>query len=674
MAINKSILELTGVTTFADSAFFPLVTAAGDNAKISAANFSTKIASSVETAIAPVFIEVSGNYTITDDNIIVVVTGSGAATITLKASPTRGDKATIIRASTATVTINGNGLDVAGAAVQTLSIQYDAVNCYALATEWLYTTQQRDSVSVTDFGAVGDGVTDDTAAIQAAIDYCVTSGKQLYAPAGFTFKIDSAVDFSSVRNIEFLSNILVNAAIVGVPVTVGGFATGGVCNIKFASVTDGTSVIVAPPPSRPIFRISGMKSSVLAIGSCNYLQIYADDSSTATSSTAYNVIYLSGAQRKVEITDAGGSLSWVNENSIYGGRIKELNIEGVSYQHNHNKFYNSLFEGVDTALSFVNCSLNYVYGARFENVSTSAGISFDADTYNNYVTQTWSGTGNPKSSYSVLIPINDSGLNNIVSTEHLLNCEKVSVFNITPYSGVISSGSDSSSFGSQVASIHHPPYSKGLITPSLKKMSAAIYNTLGLSGFIPVTNGDVFGFHVESVDTAWRPYVYIYDADKKPITSEGAGGAYISMSGAYIGQNNGRGFYAPVTNVSASSINLYPSAVIRPEVKYIQLSMISFAPSTFTQVSAFIYCQKLNRDAVQGAERFSTMPSLNGDVTQGYLPQGAAVLNTSGSPAVIKYVSYSHETFSNGALTAGATSITVVDIDSVANGDLVGIC
>lgn len=42
----------------------------------------------------------------------------------------------------------------------------------------------RESLSVKDFGAVGDGVADDTAAIQAAITYACLSGRALYAPAG----------------------------------------------------------------------------------------------------------------------------------------------------------------------------------------------------------------------------------------------------------------------------------------------------------------------------------------------------------------------------------------------------------------------------------------------------------------------------------------------------------
>jgi hypothetical protein len=53
----------------------------------------------------------------------------------------------------------------------------------------------RDFVSVKDFGAVGDGVTDDTAAIQAALD---SGAEQIYFPAG-EYLTDSLVASSPVR-------------------------------------------------------------------------------------------------------------------------------------------------------------------------------------------------------------------------------------------------------------------------------------------------------------------------------------------------------------------------------------------------------------------------------------------------------------------------------------------
>jgi hypothetical protein len=61
----------------------------------------------------------------------------------------------------------------------------------------------RDVVSVKDFGAVGDGVTDDTAAIQAAINYAQTlvadrflSGCVVYFPAG-TYLVGSTLTITS---------------------------------------------------------------------------------------------------------------------------------------------------------------------------------------------------------------------------------------------------------------------------------------------------------------------------------------------------------------------------------------------------------------------------------------------------------------------------------------------
>jgi len=52
------------------------------------------------------------------------------------------------------------------------------------AVDRVLTSRLQDIVSVKDFGAVGDGVTDDTAEIQAALNYGIANGKAVYMPSG----------------------------------------------------------------------------------------------------------------------------------------------------------------------------------------------------------------------------------------------------------------------------------------------------------------------------------------------------------------------------------------------------------------------------------------------------------------------------------------------------------
>jgi len=117
----------------------------------------------------------------------------------------------------------------------------------------------KEAVSVKDFGAVGDGATDDTAAIQAAITYCCTAGAphKLVIPYGSTgvYKITSRLDVTGPITIEwensnisikkyfngdvfFVSSGLTKFANPGIDGNgVGGFTGGG---IRYASVTNST--------------------------------------------------------------------------------------------------------------------------------------------------------------------------------------------------------------------------------------------------------------------------------------------------------------------------------------------------------------------------------------------------------------------------------------------------
>jgi hypothetical protein len=77
---------------------------------------------------------------------------------------------------------NITGINGTGITSNASSVEYDPAGVNAVPTT--VQAKLRESVSVLDFGAVGNGTTDDTTAIQAAIDSVSIAGGVLYFPIG----------------------------------------------------------------------------------------------------------------------------------------------------------------------------------------------------------------------------------------------------------------------------------------------------------------------------------------------------------------------------------------------------------------------------------------------------------------------------------------------------------
>lgn len=91
----------------------------------------------------------------------------------------------VYSAPAATERLNGSILTGLNAA----NVVYDPAGTVAVATT--VQTKLRETVSVKDFGAVGDGVTDDTAAIQACLT--ANAAREIVFPLGGTFKVTSGL-------------------------------------------------------------------------------------------------------------------------------------------------------------------------------------------------------------------------------------------------------------------------------------------------------------------------------------------------------------------------------------------------------------------------------------------------------------------------------------------------
>jgi hypothetical protein len=179
----------------------------------------------------------------------------------------------------------------------------------------------RETVSVKDFGAVGDGVADDTAAIQAAADYAATNGYALQGDPG-TYKVTSTISLQCNGDLGEMT-IQANTSSVS-PIVRFGTTTGSPTSYK----------IITMPRVRNSNRTSGTWGTGIGIelANCNTNTIVIPSVTECevgltcggyNSGFAYNnvtlmYVYSNKINLRLQPAASGG---WCNQNVFTGGRL-----------------------------------------------------------------------------------------------------------------------------------------------------------------------------------------------------------------------------------------------------------------------------------------------------------------------------------------------------------------
>lgn len=549
--------------------------------------------------------------------------------------------------------------------------------------------KMRDTVSVKDFGAVGDsnistgGGADDTSAITAAIAHCVSTGATLFAPSGSCFRITSAIDMRGVKGIDWQGQIFCDSITSGPAVTIGGMSAGTGVNVFFNQIHDGGSYTTAP--THALLRVFGLKSSIVDVVICKYIELYADEAVTNCTSNAYNTFTL-GYCYKLQLK-GNGSNSWNNENVFNGGRLRVLNIGTTTteYIHNHNIWTFPTFEGA-IEINVQAGALNRILNARFEGVDVAGTqVTFSSVSYENFIVSQYDTVPTGSDFAYAPIPLNrvsDSGQNNVIFKDVLQYYDKVPLFTLDARTPLVVDGTVGSStsyattnqrglFDRSIPAV----YGYGFSVPGLDYIKfTSSFRDVYTSDFIPASVGDPYFAQFETTASIVRMAVRVYDANFALLGAEGAGGAYIA-SGSFT--YNGAGQYAAsgnLTSTNSSPLGAFGFSVRRSEVKYIRVSFLIGSGSGGDLRSAAIYFLDKpggqTKQQVSAVKDFRTM-TLPSIPTAGYVRRGTMVSKEDGTSIYI--CTFSFETTLNGALSAGATSVTVTSATGVANSDIVGI-
>jgi hypothetical protein len=229
--------------------------------------------------------------------------------------------------------------------------------------------------NVKDFGAVGDGVTDDTAAFESCRDSCISTGKVFRVPSG-TYSLPSGVDLFGVAQIKSDGHLLTGAT--SSEIVVGSHATTAAANNYDLFTTNGT------------IKCAGMERGRLKLVDAHTLYCYAQGTPTDGGGKYHAIAYstfdfISVTKLHLSCNANGGVVAWMNENTFNCGRIISTLLLDGDYNMNNNIFYSPRMEGID--FDILKGSGNIFYNCRLEGTNN---FNFAAGTFNNQLYATWS--------------------------------------------------------------------------------------------------------------------------------------------------------------------------------------------------------------------------------------------------------------------------------------------
>lgn len=246
-------------------------------------------------------------------------------------------------------------------------------------------------ISVADYGAVGDGVTDDYTAITNAIAAAVAAGKKLIFPDG-EYYIETGIVFADdYLHVEFHGNArLKPEASLLVPLTIGSNASSPTRMRIIRPKVDRTTLDTGTENIGIVFLAFNQSTIVDAESRwCKYNLVW----SPSAGGSAYNTY--------INAQGIGGYFNWhvlpsstgyVNENTFIGGRtfagagtIRNVVLDaGGTNVPNNNRFYGCSFEGnIAIKVECIQADFNLFSSCRFEG--SGRDIVFQKDTDYNRV-------------------------------------------------------------------------------------------------------------------------------------------------------------------------------------------------------------------------------------------------------------------------------------------------